>query len=148
MTKGRDLRSLGVGIATGNTKQADAAKHIKCSVRSLFNWRKQLKATGVVYTKTKRRRVDGRRIAGDHLTALLDICVRDPELYDRERAVKLFAAVGVAYTRRQVCEACKRKGWTHKVLRNFALEQDEILKDQWRWILRPRRLGGVFDSII
>lgn len=54
--------------------------------------------------------------------------------------------MGVSYTRRQVCEACNRKGWTHKVLRNFALEQDEILKAQWRLILRPRRLGGVFDS--
>ena len=76
MTKGRDLRELVVGMATdGNTKQYKAATHGKCSARSLYNWKKQLQETGSVYAKTKRRRVDGRKITGDHLTALFNICV-------------------------------------------------------------------------
>jgi hypothetical protein len=56
--------------------------------------------------------------------------IREPDLYDDERAELLFLETGFTFSRRQICRACNKRGWTiKKKLVAVARQQNPELQD-------------------
>ena len=60
----------------------------------------------------------------------------------------LFSHFHVAYSQQQIHRRLvNQHGWTRKKVELRAMEQDEELRAQYQYMVRPQRLGGVFSAL-
>ncbi|CRG92712.1 hypothetical protein PISL3812_09778 [Talaromyces islandicus] len=118
------------GMIQGGKKNAEIVKAVKCSERTVFNIRSNLRRYGTTKAPANR---GGRppSITPATLELLCDKLLDKPGLYIDEMVVYLHDVLGILVTESSVQRALARAGWSRKVSRQVAKERNADLRDYY-----------------